>query len=196
MVLLHDYRATVRRFCMLSSHRRVHNKLSRCCTIRNVKYESLWDNLGMSDIIVNIHVFNYARAHASFYISRLTSTNWTLTTRNLYLYTDNELLPCQLLVNHCNFYKQVQPFLDCLFTLQLLHFVRLNFSELFVLLAGLPAPTRVTFSYSFCFGTVTPSLAKVHGPIAHRNFTQHFQAFSYWTVWDNFSIIRRPSNGR
>ena len=35
----------------LSSNRRVHNKLSRCCTIRNVKYESLWDNLGMSDII-------------------------------------------------------------------------------------------------------------------------------------------------
>ena len=35
----------------LSSNRRVHNKLSRCCTIRNVKYSSLWDNLGMSDII-------------------------------------------------------------------------------------------------------------------------------------------------
>ena len=34
----------------LSSHRRVHNKLSRCCTIRIVEYESLWDNLGMSDI--------------------------------------------------------------------------------------------------------------------------------------------------
>ena len=35
----------------LSSHRRVHNKLSRCCTIRIVEYESLWDNLGMSDIM-------------------------------------------------------------------------------------------------------------------------------------------------
>ena len=34
----------------LSSNRRVHNKLSRCCTIRIVEYESLWDNLGMSDI--------------------------------------------------------------------------------------------------------------------------------------------------
>ena len=38
----------------LSSHRRVHNKLSRCWTIRNVKYSSLWDNLGMSDIIIFI----------------------------------------------------------------------------------------------------------------------------------------------
>ena len=38
----------------LSSHRRVHNKLSRCCTIRIVEYESVWDNLGMSDIIKNI----------------------------------------------------------------------------------------------------------------------------------------------
>ena len=36
--------------CTFSSHRRVHNKLTRCCTIRNVTYESLWDNLGMSDI--------------------------------------------------------------------------------------------------------------------------------------------------
>ena len=37
----------------LSSNRRVHNKLSRCCTIRIVEYESLWDNLGMSDIKQN-----------------------------------------------------------------------------------------------------------------------------------------------
>ena len=42
----------------LSSHRRVHNKLSRCCTIRIVEYESLWDNLGMSDIITNIPCHN------------------------------------------------------------------------------------------------------------------------------------------
>ena len=41
----------------LSSHRRVHNKLSRCCTIRNVKYSSLWDNLGMSDIYIYIFFF-------------------------------------------------------------------------------------------------------------------------------------------
>ena len=42
----------------LSSHRRVHNKLSRCCTIRIVdEYESLWDNLGMSDIIYSYHSF-------------------------------------------------------------------------------------------------------------------------------------------
>ena len=39
MVLLHEYRATVRRFCMLSSHRRVHNKLSRCCTISFVSWQ-------------------------------------------------------------------------------------------------------------------------------------------------------------
>ena len=41
----------------LSSHRRVHNKLSRCCTIRIVEYESLWDNLGMSDIMWNMNLF-------------------------------------------------------------------------------------------------------------------------------------------
>ena len=39
------------RFCTLSSHRRVHNNLTRCCTIRNVTDESLWDNLGMSDMM-------------------------------------------------------------------------------------------------------------------------------------------------
>ena len=60
----------------LSSNRRVHNKLSRCCTIRIVEYESLWDNLGMSDIKQNMansvwNVLMFKRDCRSFFLISL-----------------------------------------------------------------------------------------------------------------------------
>ena len=66
----------------LSSHRRVHNKLSRCCTIRNVKYSSLWDNLGMSDI-------NSTSASQEWYICLLCYTilYYTILKYNIIYYT-------------------------------------------------------------------------------------------------------------
>ena len=75
MVLLHDYRATVRRFCMSSSHRRVRNKLSRCCTIQtNVTVTPLCKSLPYKSHARQV-LLNWER-HG--YLMAVTGSMWLL----------------------------------------------------------------------------------------------------------------------